>query len=230
MIISDEEKTSTAFHEAGHALVAALIPEADPIHKVTIIPRGMALGLTQQLPVDDRYTHSKKYLEAQLSVLLAGRVAEILFLDKTTTGAANDFERTTDIARKMVCQYGMSDLGPLSFGERDDLIFLGKELAMHKNFSEKTSELIDKEVKNIITRNYKRAEEILKSNKPKLIKLAEALLEREILDSKEVKAILEGKRLPKINAVTRKQKKPQTKPKKASKGEKRIAKPASAKA
>ncbi len=230
MIISDEEKTSTAFHEAGHALVAALIPEADPIHKVTIIPRGMALGLTQQLPVDDRYTHSKKYLEAQLSVLLAGRVAEILFLDKTTTGAANDFERTTDIARKMVCQYGMSDLGPLSFGERDDLIFLGKELAMHKNFSEKTSELIDKEVKNIITRNYKRAEEILKSNKTKLSKLAEALLEREILDSKEVKAILEGKRLPKINAVTRKQKKPQTKPKKASKGEKRIAKPASAKA
>jgi cell division protease FtsH len=230
MIISDEEKTSTAFHEAGHALVAALIPEADPIHKVTIIPRGMALGLTQQLPVDDRYTHSKKYLEAQLSVLLAGRVAEILFLDKTTTGAASDFERTTDIARKMVCQYGMSDLGPLSFGERDDLIFLGKELAMHKNFSEKTSELIDKEVKNIITRNYKRAEEILKSNKTKLIKMAEALLEREILDSKEVKAILEGKRLPKINAVTRKQKKPQTKPKKASKGEKRIAKPASAKA
>jgi len=230
MIISDEEKKSTAFHEAGHALAAALIPEADPIHKVTIIPRGMALGLTQQLPVDDRYTHSKKYLEAQLSVLLAGRVAEILFLDKTTTGAASDFERTTDIARKMVCQYGMSDLGPLTFGERDDLIFLGKELAMHKNFSEKTAELIDKEVKKIIARNYKRAEELLKNNKTKLIKMAEALLEREILDSKEVNAIIEGKRLPKINAAARKQKEPQTKPKKAFKGEKRISKPASAKA
>ncbi len=230
MIISDEEKKSTAFHEAGHALVAVLIPEADPIHKVTIIPRGMALGLTQQLPIDDRYTHSKKYLEAQLSVLLAGRIAEILFLDKTTTGAASDFETTTDIARKMVCQYGMSDLGPLTFGERDDLIFLGKELAMHKNFSEKTSELIDKEVKKIITRNYNRAEELLKNNKPKLIKIAEALLEREILDSKEINALLEGKRLPKINAAARKQKETQTKPKKVSKGEKRIAKPASAKA
>lgn len=230
MIISEEEKKSTAFHEAGHALAAALIPEADPIHKVTIIPRGMALGLTQQLPIDDRYTHSKKYLEAQLSVLLAGRVAEIRFLDKSTTGAANDFERSTEIARKMVCEYGMSDLGPLTFGERDDLIFLGKELTMHKNFSEKTSELIDKEVKNIIERNYARAEELLKNNKTKLIKLAEALLEREILDSKEVNAILEGKRLPKYSVAARKQKEPQKKPKKTTKGEKRIAKPASAKA
>ncbi|MEE8376896.1 MAG: ATP-dependent zinc metalloprotease FtsH [Candidatus Aminicenantaceae bacterium] len=230
MIISDEEKKSTAFHEAGHAVVAALIPEADPIHKVTIIPRGMALGLTQQLPIDDRYTHSKKYLEAQLSVLLAGRVAEIRFLDKSTTGAASDFETSTDIARKMVCQYGMSDLGPLTFGERDDMIFLGKELTTHKNFSEKTSELIDIEVKNIIERNYARAEELLKNNKTKLIKMAEALLEREILDAKEVKAIIEGKRLPKNIAAARKQKEPQTKPKKTTKGEKRIAKPASAKA
>lgn len=230
MIISDEEKKSTAFHEAGHAVVAALIPEADPIHKVTIIPRGMALGLTQQLPIDDRYTHSKKYLEAQLSVLLAGRVAEIRFLDKSTTGAASDFETSTDIARKMVCQYGMSDLGPLTFGERDDMIFLGKELTTHKNFSEKTSELIDIEVKNIIERNYARAEELLKNNKTKLIKMAEALLEREILDAKEVKAIIEGKRLPKPIAAARKQKEPQTKPKKTTKGEKRIAKPASAKA
>jgi cell division protease FtsH len=139
MIISDEEKKSTAFHEAGHALVAALIPEADPIHKVTIIPRGMALGLTQQLPLDDRYTYSKDYLEAQLAVLLAGRVAETLLLEKTTTGAANDFEKATEIARKMVCQWGMSDLGPLTFGERDDLIFLGRDLAIKKNFSERTA-------------------------------------------------------------------------------------------
>lgn len=230
MIISDEEKKSTAFHEAGHALIAALIPEADPIHKVTIIPRGMALGLTQQLPVDDRYTHSKKYLEAQLSVLLGGRVAEILFLDKITSGAANDFETGTDIARKMVCQYGMSDMGPVTFGERDDLIFLGKELTMHKNFSEKTSELIDKEVKKIIDRNYARSEEILKKNKTTLIKIAEALLEREILDSREIKALLEGKKLPKNNLAAQKKKQTQTKPKKTSKGEKRPTKPVAAKA
>ncbi|MCJ7580827.1 MAG: cell division protein FtsH, partial [Candidatus Aminicenantes bacterium] len=214
----------------GHALIAALLPEADPIHKVTIIPRGLALGLTQQLPIDDRYTHSKKYLEAQLSVLLGGRVAELLFLEKMTTGAANDFERGTEIARKMVCQYGMSDLGPLTFGERDDLIFLGKDLTMHKNFSEKTAERIDEEVKKIIDRNYARAEGILKSNKTTLINIAEALLEREILDSKEIKILLEGKKLPKNNAAAQKQKEPQTKPSKASKGEKRTAKPATAKA
>ena len=132
MIISEEEKKSTSYHEAGHALIAALLPEADPIHKVTIIPRGLALGTTQQLPLDDRYTYSKEYLEAQLSVLMAGRATEEMFLDKTTTGAASDFEKATEIARKMVCQWGMSDLGPVTFGERDDLVFLGRDLAMHK--------------------------------------------------------------------------------------------------
>jgi len=208
MIISDEEKRSTAYHEAGHALVAALIPEADPIHKVTIIPRGLALGLTQQLPLDDRYTYSKTYLEAQLSVLLAGRVAEIIFLKKTTTGAANDFEKATEIARKMVCQWGMSDLGPLTFGERDDLIFLGKDLAMHKNFSEKTSELIDGEVKKIITKNFDRAQDILGKNKDKLKKLAEVLLEKEVLDSDEIDAIVKGKKIqPKPKAKETDQKK-----------------------
>jgi len=195
MIISDEEKRSTAFHEAGHALIAALIPEADPIHKVTIIPRGLALGLTQQLPLDDRYTYSKLYLEAQLSVLMAGRVAEKLFLKKTTTGAANDFEKATEIARKMVCQWGMSDLGPLTFGERDDLVFLGKDLAMHKNFSEKTSEMIDAEVKKIITRNFDRSQEILEKNKDKLKKLAKLLLDKEVLDSEEIEAIVKGKKV-----------------------------------
>jgi len=190
MIISDEEKKCTAVHEAGHALVAALIPEADPIHKVTIIPRGLALGVTQQLPLDDRYTYSKDYLEAQLSVLLAGRVAEQLFLNKITTGAASDFEKATEIARKMVCQWGMSDLGPLTFGERDDLIFLGRELATHKNFSEKTAELIDEEVKKIIHRNYARAEELLRKNRRKLIRLAKALLEKEVLDSEEIARIV----------------------------------------
>lgn len=192
MIISEEEKRSTAYHEAGHAMVASLLPQADPIHKVTIIPRGLALGLTQQLPLDDRYTYSKEYLEAQLSVLLAGRVAENLLLDKTTTGAASDFEKATEIARKMVCQWGMSDLGPLTFGERDDLIFLGRDLAMHKNFSEKTSEMIDAEVKKIITHNFDRAKDLLEKNKDKLIKIAEALLDKEVLTSEEIDKILQG--------------------------------------
>jgi cell division protease FtsH len=193
MIISEEEKRSTAFHEAGHALVAALLPEADPIHKVTIIPRGMALGVTQQLPLDDRYTYSKDYLEAQLSVLLAGRVAETLFLKKTTTGAANDFEKATEIARRMVCQWGMSDLGPLTFGERDDLIFLGRELTAHKNFSEKTAEMIDEEVKKIVGRNYARSEELLGGHRDHLTAIAGLLLEKEVISSEEIKAIIEGR-------------------------------------
>jgi cell division protease FtsH len=194
MIISDEEKKNTAYHEAGHALVAVLIPEADPIHKVTIIPRGLALGVTQQLPLDDRYTYTKDYLEAQLSVLMAGRIAENLLLKKTTTGAANDFEKATEIARKMVCQWGMSDLGPLTFGERDDLIFLGRDLATNRNFSERTSELIDVEVKKIVTRNYERTEHLLEKNKNKLLKIAEALLEKEVLTSEEIDAIVNGKK------------------------------------
>lgn len=197
MIISDEEKRSTSYHEAGHALVASLLPEADPIHKVTIIPRGLALGTTQQLPLDDRYTYSKDNLEAQLSVLMAGRVSEELFLNKTTTGAANDFEKATEIARKMVCQWGMSDLGPLTFGERDDLIFLGKELAMHKNFSEKTAEMIDAEVKKIVTRNYDRTKELLEKNRNKLLMVAKALLEKEVLTSDELEAVIKGKKLAK---------------------------------
>jgi len=193
MIISDEEKRNTAFHEAGHALTAALIPEADPIHKVTIIPRGLALGLTQQLPLDDRYTYTKEYLEAQLSVLMAGRVAEMMFLNKTTTGAANDFEKSTEIARKMVCQWGMSDLGPLTFGERDDLIFLGRDLAVNKNFSEKTSERIDDEVKKIIMRSLHRTQELMEANRDKVVKIAELLLEKESLSSDEINGVLDGK-------------------------------------
>jgi cell division protease FtsH len=193
MIISEEEKTSTAYHEAGHALVAALIPEADPIHKVSIIPRGMALGLTQQLPLDDRYTYSKSYLEAQLSVYMAGRVAELLFLGKTTTGAANDFEKASDIARKMVCQFGMSDLGPMAYGERDDMVFLGRELTTHKNYSEHTAELIDDEVKKIINSNYGRAQKIIETHRDVLVKMAEALLEKEVLSSDEIERLLDGK-------------------------------------
>ncbi|MDD8020009.1 MAG: ATP-dependent zinc metalloprotease FtsH [Acidobacteriota bacterium] len=191
MIISDEDKRNTAFHEAGHALVAALLPEADPIHKVTIIPRGLALGLTQQLPLSDRYTYTKNYLDAQLAVLLAGRVTEEMILGKITTGAANDLEKATEIARKMVCQWGMSDLGPLSFGERDDLIFLGRELAAHKNFSEHTAELIDGEVKKIIGHAYELAKDQIEVNRDKLFKIAEALLEKEILSSDEINALIE---------------------------------------
>jgi cell division protease FtsH len=194
MIISEEEKRSTAYHEAGHALIAALIPEADPIHKVTIIPRGMALGVTQQLPLDDRYTYNKDYLEAQLSVLLAGRIAETMFLGKTTTGAANDFEKATEIARKMVCQWGMSDLGPLTYGETDDLIFLGRDLTMHKNFSEKTAEMIDVEVKKIVTRNFERSQQLLEKNRAKLKKIAKLLLEKEVLSSDEINAIAKIKK------------------------------------
>ncbi len=200
MIISDEEKRNTAYHEAGHALMAALIPEADPIHKVTIIPRGLALGLTQQLPLDDRYTYTKEYLEAQLSVLLAGRVAENLFLEKTTTGGANDFEKATEIARKMVCQWGMSELGPLTFGERDDLIFLGRDLAVNKNYSEKTSEMIDEQVKAIVMRNFKRSRELMEAHRDKLVKIAELLLEKEVLSSDEINAIVDGKMKPEPKA------------------------------
>ncbi len=190
MIVSDEEKKSTAYHEAGHALVAAMIPEADPIHKVTIIPRGMALGLTQQLPLDDRYTYGKAYLESQLAVLMAGRVTELMFLNQTTTGAANDFERATEIARRMVCQWGMSELGPLTFGERDDLIFLGRELTAHKNYSEKTAEMIDEEVKKIIRRNYDRANQIIGEHRDELEAIVKLLLEREVLSSDEINAVL----------------------------------------
>jgi cell division protease FtsH len=225
MIISEEEKESTAYHEAGHALVAALIPEADPIHKVSIIPRGMALGLTQQLPLDDRYTYSKTFLEAQLSVFMAGRVAEQMFLNKTTTGAANDFEKATEIARKMVCVYGMSDMGPVAFGERDEMVFLGRELTTHKNYSESTAEIIDEEVKKIIARNYDRSESLIESHKEILVKMADALLDKEVLTSDEIDALLDGKNLPKAKKKKAPAKKAGPKPAAESKPKKAVEKP-----
>ncbi len=209
MIINDEEKKITAYHEAGHALVALLIPEADPLHKVTIIPRGMALGLTQQLPLDDRYTYSQEYLEAQLSVLMAGRAAENIFLNKSTTGAANDFEKSTEIARKMVCEYGMSSLGPLTFGEKDDMVFLGKELSTDRNYSEQTSQLIDVEVKKIVERNLKRTMDLLQNHKSVLRNIAEALLEKEVLTSEEIEAFLNGKGPKKAKTTSSQKKKKQ---------------------
>ncbi len=230
MIISEDEKNSTSYHEAGHALIAFLLPEADPIHKVTIIPRGLALGTTQQLPLDDRYTYSKDYLEAQLSVLMGGRASEKMLLGKTTTGAANDFEKATDIARKMVCQWGMSDLGPVTFGERDDLIFLGKELAMHKNFSEKTAELIDAEVKKIINRNFDRTKELLEKHRDKLIDVAKALLEKEVLTSEELEEIIKGKKIAKGKKASLTSKVKEEKPKKEPRKIQPLKKPGLAKA
>jgi len=230
MIISEDEKKSTSYHEAGHALIAFLLPEADPIHKVTIIPRGLALGTTQQLPLDDRYTYSKDYLEAQLSVLMGGRASEKMLLGKTTTGAANDFEKATDIARKMVCQWGMSDLGPVTFGERDDLIFLGKDLAMHRNFSEKTAELIDAEVKKIINRNFNRTKELLEKHRDKLINVAKALLEKEVLTSEELEEIIKGKKIAKDKKASLTSKVKEEKPKKEPKKIQPLKKPGLAKA
>ena len=192
MLLSDAEKRSTAYHEAGHALVAVALPNADPLHKVTIIPRGMALGLTMQLPLDDKHSYSKAYLEDQLSILMAGRIAEEMFMNQLTTGAGNDIERATDLARRMVCEWGMSDLGPLSFGKKEEQIFLGREIAQHRDYSEETAIRIDAEVRAIVQRAYDRARAVLEEKREALIQVAEALLEREVLDGGEVIALMKG--------------------------------------
>jgi cell division protease FtsH len=191
MVISDEEKKTTSYHESGHALVARLLPGTDPIHKITIIPRGRALGLTQQLPIDEKHTYPKKYLLHNIAILLGGRAAEELVFNDFTTGAGNDIERATDIARKMVCQWGMSsEMGPLSFGKKEEQIFLGREFATHKDYSEETAEKIDKEVTKIVTGNYQKAKNILSENIDILHKLANALLEKESLNSEELDEII----------------------------------------
>ncbi|HEY4681828.1 MAG TPA: ATP-dependent zinc metalloprotease FtsH [Candidatus Acidoferrales bacterium] len=196
MIISEEEKRNTAYHEAGHALVAATLPDADPLHKVTIIPRGMALGVTMQLPVDDKHTYTKNFIESTITVMLGGRAAEEIFLGHLTTGAGDDIERATEMARKMVCEFGMSDLGPLTFGKKEETIFLGREIAQHRDYSEDTAIRIDQEVKKIVMQAYKRASEILESNRETLERIALALLEREVLDAAEIKLLIENKPLP----------------------------------
>jgi len=193
MIMSDEEKRNTAYHEAGHALVACMIPEADPIHKVTIIPRGRALGVTMQLPEEDKYNYTKQYMEASIAILLGGRIAEEMFLEICTTGASNDLERVTERARKMVCEWGMSEeMGPLTFGKKEEQIFLGREIAQHQDYSEETAVKIDQEVKKLVVEGYERSEKILGENRESLIRLAEALLEYETLSADEVEAILKG--------------------------------------
>ncbi|WP_337864576.1 ATP-dependent zinc metalloprotease FtsH [Ignavibacterium sp.] len=197
LIISEEEKKTTAYHEIGHVLVARMIPEADPVHKVTIIPRGRALGVTSYLPIDEKHTYSKEYLEAMITYALGGRAAEKLIFNHFTTGAGNDIEKATNIARKMVCEWGMSEkLGPLAYGAKEEEIFLGREIQRHKDYSEKTAQEIDEEVKLIIRKAEQRAETILKENIDLLHKLSKELLEREILDGDEIDAIIKGQELP----------------------------------
>jgi len=202
MIISEEEKKNTAYHEAGHALVAKLTPGTDPLHKVSIIPRGRAMGVTQQLPIDDRYTYSKEYLLKALSVLLGGRAAEEIALNHMTTGAGNDLERATELARKMVTEWGMSDkLGPLTFGKKDEQIFLGREIARHKDYSEKTAIDIDEEVKRIVVEAYEVSKNLLSENRDTLEALTKALLERETMDVTEIDALVKEVELSRSRQV-----------------------------
>jgi cell division protease FtsH len=215
MIISDEEKRNTAYHEAGHTLVARLIPGTDPIHKVTIIPRGAALGLTQQLPTDDRYTQNRMFCENSLSILMGGRVAEELVFTQPTTGAGNDIEKATELARKMVCEWGMSEkLGPLAFGKKDQQIFLGREIAQHKDYSESTAKEIDAEIKRIVMDSYNRSKELLTSHREELDRLAEALLEHESLSGDEIDRVIRGEKIvrkkPEAEAKTEEEEKKRT--------------------
>jgi cell division protease FtsH len=196
MILTDEEKKVTAYHEAGHALVAAMLPNADPLHKVTIIPRGMALGVTMQLPETDKHNYTRDYLETNISVLMGGRLAEEMFLNQMSTGAGNDIERATDLARRMVCEWGMSTLGPLTFGKKEEQIFLGREINQHRDFSEDTALKIDAEVRRFVDEAYVRSKQILENHRETLVTMANALLEREVLDANEIQAILAGRPMP----------------------------------
>jgi cell division protease FtsH len=191
MIISDEEKRTTAYHEAGHALVAKLLPGADPVHKVTIIPRGMALGLTQQLPLDEKYTYPREYLLNNLVILFGGRVAEELVLKQVTTGAGNDIEKATDLVRRMVCEWGMSEkLGPMAFGRKEEEIFLGRDFTQKADYSKSTAIQIDAEIRRIIQESYQRATALLSANLRLLHEIAEKLLEKEVLEGSEIDAIV----------------------------------------
>ncbi|MDO9558130.1 MAG: ATP-dependent zinc metalloprotease FtsH [Syntrophales bacterium] len=191
MVVSDEEKRNTAYHESGHALVAMLLPGTDPIHKVTIIPRGRALGLTQQLPIDEKHTYPKKYLLNNIMILLGGRAAEELVLKDFTTGAGNDIERATNLARKMVCEWGMSDvMGPLTYGKKDEQIFLGREFATHKDYSEETAQRIDREITKIVSEGYEKAKQLLADHMEALNNIAAELIEKEVLNAAELDAII----------------------------------------
>ena len=204
LLLTDEEKKNTAYHEAGHALVGVKLPNSDPVHKVTIIPRGMSLGLTQYLPIDDRHSYYRDYLQTRLAILMGGRVAEELFLNQMSTGAGNDIERATDMARKMVCEWGMSELGPLTFGKKEEQIFLGREIAQHRDYSEDTAIKIDQEVRKLVTAGYNSAKQIISDNRDILERIAKALIEREVLDAAELKTLVDGKELPPLPPPTSK--------------------------
>jgi cell division protease FtsH len=213
LIISEKEKRLTAYHEAGHALVAYFMPHADPIHKVTIIPRGMALGVTQQLPIDDRHNYTRDYLESTLSVMMGGRVSEQMFMSVLTTGAGDDLEKATEMSRRMVCEWGMSDaLGPLTFGKKEEQIFLGREIAQHQDYSEATAVLIDQEVKRLCLDAYDRAKQVVEKNRDALVRVAEALLEYEVLDGEEVAALVKGDDVSTLAARKRPKKRPEAVP------------------
>jgi cell division protease FtsH len=202
MIISDDEKKNTAYHEAGHALVAKLIPDTDPIHKVTIIPRGAALGLTQQLPTDDRYTQNRKFCEESLTVLMGGRAAEEIIFQQPTTGAGNDIERATELARKMVCEWGMSEkLGPLAYGQKEGEIFLGREMTQQTSYSDDTARMIDDEIKRTVMGGYELAKRLITENRDKLVALAEALLEHESLNGDQVDIVIAGGHIEVVKKV-----------------------------
>ncbi|MBW8057365.1 MAG: ATP-dependent zinc metalloprotease FtsH [candidate division NC10 bacterium] len=193
LVVSEEERRTTAYHEAGHALVAKLIPGADPIHKVTIIPRGRALGVTLQLPIDEKYNYHREYLLNNIAILMGGRVAEEIVLGKISTGAGNDLERATELARKMVCEWGMSEkMGPLTFGKKEEMIFLGREIAQHQDYSEQTAQEIDQEVRRFVMDAYAYAKELLKARTEALHALAAALLEREVLEGPQIDGIVSG--------------------------------------
>ncbi|MEO6694480.1 MAG: ATP-dependent zinc metalloprotease FtsH [Ignavibacteria bacterium] len=197
MIISEREKKTTAYHESGHVIVAKMIPEADPVHKVTIIPRGRALGVTTYLPMDEKHTYSKEYLEAMIAYAMGGRAAEKMIFNEYTTGASNDIERATGMARKMVCEFGMSEkLGPIAYGQKQEEVFLGREINQHRDYSESTQIMIDDEIKKIVQSGMDKAERILNDTADKLHKMSEALLEREILDSIEIDMLMRGEILP----------------------------------
>jgi len=193
MMLTEDEKKITAYHEAGHALVAVLMPDSDPLHKVSIIPRGRALGITMQLPERDILNRTEAQLFTRLCVTMAGRIGELRHTNQLSTGARNDIEQATELARSMVCDYGMSDLGPLSFGRKDEQIFLGREISQHRDFSEATAIKIDEAVRKLVQAAYKRAEEVINENVWALEQIAQALLTRESVDGAEVKAILQGK-------------------------------------
>ncbi len=209
MLLSDEQKRTTAYHEGGHTLVAKNLEHADPVHKVSIIPRGMALGITLQLPVEDKYNHDRKFLEDQIAIMMGGRLGEELVLGQMTTGASNDFEHATQLARKMVTMWGMTDtLGPMVYGENEAELFLGREVTKTQNISEKTSQQIDTEVRKLIDVNYARAKSILEKHIDQLHLLANALIEFETLEDDEIDQVMAGKKLHRSEKRSPKKTKP----------------------